>query len=155
MLGFCATLVKLRLASVGGSFVRTVAGPPQRAVHLFRGPPHQQAVCTILFSPIGDCPELLSSQNNLGSPLHLAAQVARPSLPDLCPATRYPCMARMEAQVALASWRKARMEVPQAPAPSWRRAHTEAQAVAASEHAPRLALLLDKGLAVREICLLW
>ncbi len=48
----------------------------------------------------------------------------------------------------LASWRKADMEVPQAPAASWRRAHTEAQAVVASEHAPRLALLLDKVLAV-------
>ena len=71
------------------------------------------------------------------------------------PATIYPCMAHTEAQAALASWRKARMEVLQAPAPSWRRAHTEAQAVAASEHAPRLALLLDKALAVREICLLW
>jgi hypothetical protein len=46
------------------------------------------------------------------------------------------------------------MEVPQALAASWRRVHTEAQAVVASEHAPRLVLLLDKALAVREICLL-
>jgi hypothetical protein len=49
-----------------------------------------------------------------------------------------------EDQAALASWCKAHMEVPQAPAASWRRAHTGAQAVVASEHAPRLVWLLGR-----------
>jgi hypothetical protein len=81
-------------------------------------------------------------------------QIRALSSTGLRPATIYLCKAHTEAQAALASWCKADMEVPQAPA-SWRRAHTEAQAVAASGHAPRLALPLDKALAVREICLPW
>ena len=68
-------------------------------------------------------------------------------------ATIYPCIAHTEDQAALASWCKAHMEVPQAPAASWRRAHTGAQAVVASEHAPRVVWLLGRAPAVRETCL--
>jgi hypothetical protein len=72
----------------------------------------------------------------------------------LCPATIYLCMAHTEAQAALASWRKAHMEVLQASAAPRRKVHTEAQPLVACGHAPRLVLLLNKTLAVREIYLL-
>ena len=49
-----------------------------------------------------------------------------------------PCKAHMEAQAAVASWRKA---------------HRAAQAAVASWQAPRQALVLDRAAAVQEICL--
>jgi hypothetical protein len=49
----------------------------------------------------------------------------------LRPATTCPCKAHMEAQAAVASWRKAHMEAHAAVA-SWRKAHMEARAAVAS-----------------------
>jgi hypothetical protein len=71
-----------------------------------------------------------------------------------------------EAQAAVAAWRKAHMEAraaltsqhkayteAQAAVTAWRKAYMEAQAAVASGRAPRQALLLDRTVAVREICL--
>jgi hypothetical protein len=57
-------------------------------------------------------------------------------------------------QVAVVFWHKACTEVQAALAPE-HKAYTRAQAAVVSGRAPRLALLLDRAAAVREICLRW
>jgi hypothetical protein len=80
-----------------------------------------------------------------------SVQIGALSSTDLRPATTCPCKAHTEAQAELTSWHKAYTEA-QAAVASWRKAHMEAQAAVASWRASRQALLLDRAVAVREIC---
>ena len=96
-------------------------------------------IAIVLFPQRCDCSRLLTSSDFVKVfTIVSVVQIRALSTTDLRPATTCPCKAHTEAQAALASWRKAYME---------------AQAALASGRAPRQALLLDRAVAVREICL--
>ena len=109
-------------------------------------PPSQRTaalkqIAMVLFPQRCDCSRLLTSSDFVKVfTIVSVVQIRALSTTDLRPATTCPCKAHTEAQAALASWRKAYME---------------AQAALASGRAPRQALLLDRAVAVREICLRW